>query len=343
MKGKILGAGAISGEDGVRYYYDEQELKNFKEGQKIEGCEVDFDIKDGKAVGVYIVNGGGFNSGFGKVGANVGASLENVSLPSFDNKFVFWDLNEAKANLFRPNIHSIKFWFVLFLILNFFNILNLFPNTNLTWSNTDILTGQKIGGGTDFSGITSWIFNLIIIPMFIWISYCFGVLANTHKLLKYTAAAFVALVINAWLTASIISSIVTSSLVYALDMFNRGGGSSISVPYFKIICALIFFVVMIVYIVKWIKLLSQMTSQKEYVWALYLFIFIAIVGRLLGLIFLFNLFDIATKHDMKGFQSLTENINFLADLSLPIVIVFVILTFGATLKFREIKQISQNA
>ena len=86
-----------------------------------------------------------------------------------------------------------------------------------------------------------------------------------------------------------------------------------------------------------------MTSQKEYVWALYLFIFIAIVGRLLGLIFLFNLFDIATNHDMKGFQSLTENINFLADLSLPIVIVFVILTFGATLKFREIKQISQNA
>lgn len=197
MKGKILGAGAISGEDGVRYYYDEQELKNFKEGQKIEGCEVDFDIKDGKAVGVYIVNGGGFNSGFGKVGANVGASLENVSLPSFDNKFVFWDLNEAKANLFRPNIHSIKFWFVLFLILNFFNILNLFPNTNLTWSNTDIFTGQK--------------------------------------------------------------------------------------------------------------------------------------------------FDIATNHDMKGFQSLTENINFLADLSLPIVIVFVILTFGATLKFRQIKQISQNA
>lgn len=178
--------------------------------------------------------------------------------------------------------------------------------------------------------------------MFIWISYCLGVLANTHKLLKYTAAAFVALVITGWLNASIISSLLTSSLVYALDMFNRGG-SSISVPYFKIICALIFFVVMIVYIVKWIKLLSQMTSQKEYVWALYLFIFIAVVGRLLGLIFLFNLFDIATNHDMKGFQSLTENINFLADLSLPIVIVFVILTFGATLKFREIKQISQNA
>ncbi len=76
MKGKILGAGAISGEDGVRYYYDEKELKNLKEGQKLEGCEVDFDIKDGKAVGVYIVKGGGFNADFGKVGANVSASLK---------------------------------------------------------------------------------------------------------------------------------------------------------------------------------------------------------------------------------------------------------------------------
>lgn len=108
MKGKILGAGAISGEDGVRYYYDEKELKNLKEGQKLEGCEVDFDIKDGKAVGVYIVKGGGFNADFGKVGANVSASLKNANLPSFDSKFVFWDLNEAKANLIGANMHSVK-------------------------------------------------------------------------------------------------------------------------------------------------------------------------------------------------------------------------------------------
>lgn len=54
MKGKILGAGAISGEDGVRYYYDDDEIKNLKNGQKIDGCEVDFDIKDGKAVSIYI-------------------------------------------------------------------------------------------------------------------------------------------------------------------------------------------------------------------------------------------------------------------------------------------------
>ena len=55
MKGKILGAGAISAEDGGRYYYDEGEIKNLKSGQKLEGCEVDFDIKDGKAIDIYII------------------------------------------------------------------------------------------------------------------------------------------------------------------------------------------------------------------------------------------------------------------------------------------------
>lgn len=54
MTGKILGAGAISGADGKRYYYDDGEIKNAKEGQKLDGCEVDFDIKDDKAIRIYI-------------------------------------------------------------------------------------------------------------------------------------------------------------------------------------------------------------------------------------------------------------------------------------------------
>lgn len=56
MIGKILGAGAIRGEDGARYYYNEGEVKNLKDGQSLEGCEVDFDIKDGKAVAIYITS-----------------------------------------------------------------------------------------------------------------------------------------------------------------------------------------------------------------------------------------------------------------------------------------------
>ncbi len=57
MKGKILGAGAISAEDGGRYYYDEGAIKNLKDGQRLEGCEVDFDIKDGKAIDIYVTKG----------------------------------------------------------------------------------------------------------------------------------------------------------------------------------------------------------------------------------------------------------------------------------------------
>lgn len=85
MKGRILGSGAISGDDGVRYYYDENELKNTKDGQNIEGCEVDFEIKDGKAVGVYITKSVGFNADFSKVGK----SFENLNLPKFDSKIFF--------------------------------------------------------------------------------------------------------------------------------------------------------------------------------------------------------------------------------------------------------------
>lgn len=54
MKGKILGTGAISGADGARYYYDEGAIKNAKDGHKLEGCEVDFEVKDGKAIHIYI-------------------------------------------------------------------------------------------------------------------------------------------------------------------------------------------------------------------------------------------------------------------------------------------------
>lgn len=56
MTGKILGRGVIRGDDGQRYYYDDGELKNAKDGQSIDGCEVDFDIKDGKAIEIYIIS-----------------------------------------------------------------------------------------------------------------------------------------------------------------------------------------------------------------------------------------------------------------------------------------------
>ena len=81
MKGKILGAGAISGDDGNRYYYDESELKNLKENQKLDGAEVDFEVKDGKAVGVYITKSTSSFGGFGSSGGIASTNLPFVNNP----------------------------------------------------------------------------------------------------------------------------------------------------------------------------------------------------------------------------------------------------------------------
>ena len=53
MRGKILADGVISGDDGNRYTYESNELKN---GSNISaGSEVDFQVKDGKAVDIYVI------------------------------------------------------------------------------------------------------------------------------------------------------------------------------------------------------------------------------------------------------------------------------------------------
>ena len=52
MKGKILADGVISGDDGNRYTYESNELKN--SSNISAGSEVDFQIKGGKAVDIYV-------------------------------------------------------------------------------------------------------------------------------------------------------------------------------------------------------------------------------------------------------------------------------------------------
>lgn len=121
MKGRILGAGAISGDDGQRYYYDESELKNVQEGQRLENAIVDFDIKDGKAVGVYIIKSNfSINaSGLGQKISQGGARLQSVNIPGVDNKFIFFNPSEAIGNILKPNIHSIKVFAILGILFGF--------------------------------------------------------------------------------------------------------------------------------------------------------------------------------------------------------------------------------
>lgn len=75
MTGKILGQGAIRGEDGVRYYYDDGAIKNLQDVQNINGCEVDFEIKNGKAVDIFIIKSG--ESSSKSSGESSGESKQN--------------------------------------------------------------------------------------------------------------------------------------------------------------------------------------------------------------------------------------------------------------------------
>lgn len=53
MRGKILADGVISGDDGNRYTYEIAELKN--NHNVSAGSEVDFQIKDNKAIDIYVI------------------------------------------------------------------------------------------------------------------------------------------------------------------------------------------------------------------------------------------------------------------------------------------------
>jgi len=74
MRGKVLsysdleGTGLISGDDGVRYTFVRGALQN---GVRIvaPGTEVDFQVEDGKAVGVYVIAIGGSLGGKNRIAA----------------------------------------------------------------------------------------------------------------------------------------------------------------------------------------------------------------------------------------------------------------------------------
>lgn len=317
MKGKILGAGAISGEDGVRYYYDEKELKNLKEGQKLEGCEVDFDIKDGKAVGVYIVKGSGFNADFGKVGANVSASLKNANLPSFDSKFVFWDLNEAKANLIGANMHSVKLWF---LVATLFGVIG--------W-----LVGMG-NRGTDSSA--DFVLQLISFVLCLWGVFCLGKPSGSYKPFKYQLFLLVLVIV------------LGVFLVFIFDDYQKMffGGKP---PYVKIIFATIFAAITIYVAFLFFKALSIITNEKffmvSFIVAMIAFVFavievLPVVNSMLELTDAIGTpYQMLEKAEKLNRQTLKEP-SFAYYMSLLFSLVSTGFFTYATLKFREIRQIA---
>ncbi len=302
MKGKILGAGAISAEDGGRYYYDEGEIKNLKSGQKLEGCEVDFDIKDGKAVMIYITKGSGFSVNLGG-GVSGGANSASVSLPRFDSPHIFWDLGEAVANLFKVNMHSAKLWFLVLAVLNIFTAFNL------------------IGSGKA-SGFVMALFIIISIVSFVlvlWTNFCLSTLSQSFKLLQYILIAMVSSAIFSWLIIKIFQS-----YFYAFMSALLGGGGGH--PVFKIIFAIIFALVTIFFSFKYLSRLSKITGERAFLWSLF-----AGVGlSILEIILLF-----ATYNERRPLQTLDN-------MQVCNVIIYFIsmgLFVWATLRFRKVESV----
>ncbi len=272
MKGKILGAGAISAEDGGRYYYNEGEIKNLKDGQRLEGCEVDFDIKDGKAVMIYITKGSGFSVNLGG-GLGGGANSASANLPKFDSPHIFWDLGEAVANLFKVNMHSAKLWFLVLAVLNIFTAFNLTPF---------ILSGIKVGGvALNSAGIiqvaSGFVVALFIIIVLVSLALAFltsfqiGTLAQNYKLLLYTAIVVVASFVCMWLVQKIIE-------FYILSVAGAFWGGKVGTPTFKIIFAVIFALAIIVFSFTYLSLLSKITGERAFVWAFYAMIALAFIS-----------------------------------------------------------------
>lgn len=237
MKGKILGAGAISAVDGGRYYYDEGEIKNAKDGQKIEGCEVDFDIKDGKAVMIYITKGSGFSANFGG-----GGTTTSANLPKFDMPHIFLDLGCGVANLFKVNMHSAKIWFLVLALLNIFVAFTIAPS----------------GNGTEgFVKVMFWIISIFSIALAFWVSFCMGTMSQNYKLLLYLAILLVSSIIFAVLLGKILTA-------YMFALFGMA-----KTPYIKITFAIIFAVVMLFCSFKYLSLLSRITAERAYLWSFF--------------------------------------------------------------------------
>lgn len=242
MKGKILGSGVISGDDNRRYYYDEGELKNAREGQNIEGLEVDFELVDGKAVGVFIINKPGFSGNF----SSFNVALEN--LPKIDNRFIFLNLNEVKGFILNPNVHSIKVFVLLTLVcylLFFVSLGSYFENAVRNTSNASF-----------------YIFGILTFFSGLWVNLSLLKLSSDRSLLKYFMISTIAIIITYTLYDSIINHFTAASFAF---FFGERTGK----PYFKIILAFVFLLAFLYVNFLWYRKISELTNERLFLWGFY--------------------------------------------------------------------------
>lgn len=105
MKGKILGVGVISGDDGNRYSFELSDIANLKKRSldSLSGCEVDFQIQDDKAKNIFIIQGNGNNG--------IVALLITLFFGPFGAFFSFWLL--AKWGIAKSLIYTLAYLIAL--------------------------------------------------------------------------------------------------------------------------------------------------------------------------------------------------------------------------------------
>jgi len=108
-------------------------------------------------MGVFITKTAGFSPDFSSI---------NTNFPVVDNKFVFLNLNEALANLTKPNIHSIKIFSVLAALISLLIAFIYSPQ---------------------FEGFGFWFLTILQTAMLLWAMFNIGKLAQNHNLLKFYA------------------------------------------------------------------------------------------------------------------------------------------------------------
>ena len=98
MKGSILGHGFISGEDGKRYEYGLEDLKNLgdRNPMKLENTEVDFEISEqGRAINIFIIKAS--NPSLASVAKNIkGKVLGNGYISGDDGERYNYHPNEIQ-------------------------------------------------------------------------------------------------------------------------------------------------------------------------------------------------------------------------------------------------------
>lgn len=304
MTGKILGSGVIKAEDGNRYNYDESELKNAKLNQKLDGLEVDFEVQEGKAVGVFITSK---QSSFQFSSVDT-SSLQNMNLPNLDNQWVFLDLNEAKANLLMPNIHSVKFYALLATFIAFIPLLV---------------------SGIGKSSFLESVVQFFVFVLFSWVFYSLYKLSNDDKIIKYYGILIVLSVIVMQFVSPIVEivNMMTTNIVGAFM-----GGVVIEKfiaepPYFKMTMALLCLIGIFVFLPLFFKTLKRITNEGLFMWSFILMMMALFLVFALVLCVLVVL--IAKSQLPQWFSSIQDTATILGNLS---KVVFVV----GWLRFREI-------